>query len=641
MKLYIAEKPSLAKAIISVLPKPHKKEDGYFISGSGERVTWCIGHLLELAEPHVYDSQFEKWHLSHLPIIPSEWRSSPKSKTKKQLGIVTKLIKAASTLVHAGDPDREGQLLVDEVINYANVSATKKSSVQRVLISDLNAPAVKAALSQPKSNLDYAALSISALARSRADWLYGINLTRLYTLLGRTKGASQVLSVGRVQTPVLGLIVRRDEEIERFCSKPFYEVLACLTTDTNEGFKAKWQPSEACLPYMDEEKRVVVKALAENVVSRITDQIGIVQKLSKKEKRQSPPLPYNLSALQIDANKMFGLSAKQVLDTCQSLYEKHKLITYPRSDNRYLPEGHFEQRFGVVDAIKNNVDKLSNDSSVADLSIRSACWNDKKVEAHHAIIPTEKKTAVALSSFENNVYYLICRQYLAQFFRPYLFDETVVHVEIAGGIFIAKDKMEKELGFKQLYAKSELTSTTLPNLVEGQALHCHGAELLEKMTSPPEHYTDASLLSAMTGVAKFVTNSHIKAILKETDGLGTEATRAGIIDLLVQRHFVVRKGKQLHSTLLGRALVHSIPDDLSLPDRTALWESNLSRMAKREISYQQFIEELSDELYRLVNSSHSSTMQSFSGLAESSYKRQGQRRSRNRGFKRSKQSKVS
>ena len=349
MRLFIAEKPTLGRAIADALPKPHKKGDGFIETAQGDVVTWCIGHLLEQAEPDAYDAAFKQWRMEHLPIIPAQWQLVAKPKTKTQLTVIKRLIKQADCVVNAGDPDREGQLLVDEVIDFLGYPKTKP--VQRCLISDLNPPAVRRALDKLRDNKEFVPLAVSALARSRADWLYGINMTRAYTLLGRKAGCSELLSVGRVQTPLLGLVVRRDLEIEAFVPKPFYEVLAHLLTDSNERFTAKWLPSEACLPWQDEEGRVLNRALADKVVSRINGQPAQVESVEEQARKQAAPLPYNLSSLQIDAAKRFGMDAKRVLDICQSLYERHKLITYPRSDSRYLPTDHFKRAEQVRGAI--------------------------------------------------------------------------------------------------------------------------------------------------------------------------------------------------------------------------------------------------------------------------------------------------
>ena len=251
-RLFIAEKPSLARAIADVLPKPHHKGNGFIKASNGDVVSWCIGHLLEQATPEVYDERYKKWILNDLPIVPEKWIIIPKKSTEKQFNTLVELIKSAAQIVHAGDPDREGQLLVDEVLNYCQLSSEKRKAIQRCLISDLNASAVEKSLEQLRSNQDFIPLSTSALARARADWLYGMNMSRVCTLMGQRSGYRGVLSIGRVQTPILGLVVRRDLEIAKFVPKPFYEVYAILQTKYNETFKAKWQPSEACAPYQDE-----------------------------------------------------------------------------------------------------------------------------------------------------------------------------------------------------------------------------------------------------------------------------------------------------------------------------------------------------------------------------------------------------
>jgi DNA topoisomerase-3 len=630
MILYIAEKPSLGRAIADVLPKPHKKEDGCIRAANGDVVSWCFGHLLELAQPDEYDPVFKAWRMEHLPILPDQWLLKPKTKTRKQIALLRRLTKEADQIVHAGDPDREGQLLVDEIISYLKVPNYKRDAMKRCLISDLNPNAVKKSLAQLRENREFIPLSTSALARSRADWIYGINLTRAYTLQGRRAGYRGVLSVGRVQTPVLGLVVRRDLAIDEFVSKPFYEVVAHLQTNNGETFTAKWQPSEACQKWQDEEGRVLSKALAENVVSRIQNQPCTVTDLEKKPKRNAPPLPYNLSALQIDANKRFGLSAQEVLDTCQALYERHKLITYPRSDCRYLPEEHFSEACSVVAAVNIHCSELAKVSGQLDLSRKGKAWNDKKVEAHHAIIPTSKKTDFSrLSQYEKNVYELVARQYLAQFMLDYRYNETKVSVEIAGGLFKSTSKQLLELGWKQLFTSQqgqvddnggsnerEEVGKLLPDLTVGEILSCTAGKLMEKMTQPPKHFTDATLLAAMTGIARYVEDSEVKKVLKETDGLGTEATRAGIIELLFKRGFLVRIGKAIHSTEAGRALISSLPDASTKPDMTAQWEVTLDEISHRKQTYDYFIDGLTGQLKSLIDYAATMDTSSLKALPE-------------------------
>jgi DNA topoisomerase-3 len=623
MKLIIAEKPSLGRAIAEVLPKPHRKGDGCIYVGNGDCVSWCVGHLLEQAEPDAYDSRFKQWRLEHLPIIPATWQLKPKANVRKQLAVLRNLIKEADQLIHAGDPDREGQLLVDQVIDYLKVSGSKQDTIQRCLINDLNPAAVSRALGQLRQNREFMPLSISALARSRADWLYGINLTRAYTLMGRKVGYQGVLSVGRVQTPVLGLVVRRDKEIERFVSRTFYQLIAHLVTDRGEHFTARWQPSEACLPWQDEEGRVLSKPLAENVQSRIHQQPARVTASTRKPRKQPPPLPYNLSTLQIDAARRFSMSAKQVLDTCQSLYERHKLITYPRSDCRHLPLEHFADRHTVIDALANNCQPLEEAARNADRNLKSGAWNDSKVEAHHAIIPTSRKMDTSqLSQTERHLYELVARQYVAQFFPVHEYSDSQIDLDIAGGCFIARARAILKPGWKTLLpgrnadGKGEpALNKTLPALSEGDICLSERGEILEKQTTPPKPFDDASLLAAMTGIARYVQDPELRKVLKDTDGLGTEATRAGIIELLFSRGFLTRNGKQIRSSPAGKGLIQSLPESASLPDMTARWEIGLDAIGQRKSSYGDFMQPLLASLHELIAQSQAVLPEGLKNIA--------------------------
>lgn len=611
MRLFIAEKPSLARAIADVLPKPQSRGDGFIKCGENDYVTWCVGHLLEQAEPEAYNPIFKQWRLEHLPIIPDKWQLIPRKDVAKQLKTVEKLIHQADELVNAGDPDREGQLLVDEVFSYANLSVEKRDQIKRCLISDLNPSAVEKAVQKLQPNRNFIPLATSALARARADWLYGINMTRAYTIRGRQAGYHGVLSVGRVQTPVLGLIVRRDFEIEHFQPKDFFEVVAHIQNEkTIENstalftFTALWQPSKACEDYQDEDGRVLSQSLAENVVKRITQQPAEVMEYSDKREKETAPLPYSLSALQIDAAKRFGLSAQEVLDICQRLYETHKLITYPRSDCRYLPEEHFAERMAVLNAISTHAPTYRTLPDILNMEHRNRCWNDKKVEAHHAIIPTSKNRTVNLTQQELNIYTLIARQYLMQFCPDAEYRKSKITLNIAGGSFIAQARNLQTAGWKTLWGKEdndeEQQEAPLPVVKKGQILFCSKGEIINKKTQPPKPFTDATLLSAMTGIARFVQDKELKKILRETDGLGTEATRAGIIELLFKRGFLYKKGKNIHSSEAGRILIQALPDIATQPDMTAHWESQLTGISQKQTSYQQFMETLTQMLPDLV-----------------------------------------
>ncbi|GAB3099473.1 DNA topoisomerase III [Aestuariicella hydrocarbonica] len=665
MILYIAEKPSLGRAIASAIPGSHKNAEGHIQLATGDVVSWCIGHLLEQAEPDAYDPKYKKWSHDTLPIVPQEWKLIPKPKTRKQLTVLRQLIKQADQLVHAGDPDREGQLLVDQVIDYLGASAAKKQQAQRCLINDLNRPAVQQALSQLRSNQDFVPLSTSALARSRADWLYGLNMTRAYTLQGKQAGYQGVLSVGRVQTPVLGLVVRRDHEIAQFVPHDYYDVWAHLWTSAGakgsdkEGFKAKWVPSDSCADFLDEQGRNRSKPLADNVATRITGQPAEVVSYKRQQKQRPAPLPHSLSSLQIDANKAFGLSAQQVLDCCQALYEKHKLITYPRSDSRYLPQAHFAQGQAVAQTAVSNMETLQQPQfreamTQAVFTRKSRAWNDKKVDAHHAIIPTQKQLT-RLSEAEAKVYQLVCRNYLAQFLLPESYAEVRTEIRILTGLFVARAKQITEPGWTCLFpkknqpvspeAEDEVTVASLPVLAVGDRLHCERGEVVTKQTTPPKPFTDATLLSAMTGIGRFVSDPQLRKILKDTDGLGTEATRAGIIELLFKRGFLVRKGKAIHSTPAGQGLIAALPDSATWPDMTARWESELESISQRETKYSQFMTPMVDSLYGLLEQAKTSSFHSLKGLGDgksqwkksqsnkSQWKKPGRRRSGKSGSK--------
>lgn len=612
MILYIAEKPSVGRAVAAVLPKPHQKGDGFITVGTGDVVTWCIGHLLEQAEPEAYDPAYKKWLKSHLPIIPTEWKQQVKRDTSAQLSVIKKLIKQADQLVNMGDPDRVGQILVDEVIHYAGVSKAKREAAKRCLVNDMNPAAIEKALRNLRPNSDFIPLATSALARARADWLYGINMTRLCTLLGQEAGYQGVLSIGRVQTPVLGLVVHRDQEIANFLSKPFYEVWITLETADQQRFQAKWQPSAACEPYQDEDGRVLLKKLADTVLQKVGGQKGQVNTVKREQKQQPAPLPYSLSALQIDASKRFNLNAQKTLDICQQLYERHKLITYPRSDCRYLPQGHFAERQAVSSAIASTATELANAVTEADLSRQSKAWNDSQVGAHHAIIPTSTAIdASRLSREEQQIYALIARQYLMQFYPPFQYAEHQIDSEVAGGLFIARQKTLIAKGWKTLLTAQKADDNNneqdadfalrpLPDVKQGDALQCIDGQLDEKQTSPPKHFTDASLLAAMTGIARYVTDPAVKKVLRDTDGLGTEATRAGIIELLFKRQFLTKQGKEIRATEIGIQLINSLPSRMVVPDMTAHWEAQLEAISDKRLVYQDFMQPLMSDLYTLL-----------------------------------------
>ncbi len=617
MRVFIAEKPTVARAIAAVLPGPQKRHKTYIQSGDANVVVWCAGHILTQYMPEDYDTRYKRWNEADLPIIPSEWRMNVAPRTKDLYQTIKKFVGQATLIVHAGDPDREGQLLVDEVLGQLR----NKVPVKRLLVSDLNAVAVKRAMGRLEDNAAYAGLRDAALGRSRADWLYGLNLTRLYTVKGRSSGHSGVLSVGRVQTPVLGLVVRRDREIEAFVSKPFYELTAELAAE-NGSFTAKWVPGEQHKGFQDEEGRVVDKAVVEQLAQALQGSPGAIESLKTRHKKEPPPLPFSLPELQKVASKGRGLSPKKTLAVAQSLYEKHQVLTYPRSDCPYLPVDHWSEGGVVRDAIVQSVGHahaLYPLTEEVNLIHRGRCWNDDKVTAHHAIIPTSKWVPLdTLSPDERWIYEIVSHRYLLQFCADREYDQTdvIAQVEAPEGreSFKARGVVDTEIGWRQyrnvLASKQatpkdenqEAETTVLPPLRQGDNVQCVNTQVQEKQTTPPKHFTEATLLDAMTSIARYVSDPEIKQILRETDGLGTPATQASIIDILFKRGYLVKQRKSVISTELGREMIDVLPEEVTLPDMTAHWEMQLAQISEGRGVLDPFMARVIDQVTDLTAS---------------------------------------
>jgi DNA topoisomerase-3 len=604
MRLFIAEKPSLARAIADALPGPQTKRGNFIQCGREDVVAWCAGHILELAEPEAYAPELKSWRLDQLPIAPAEWRLAVTA--PDLLRTIRSLLKKAGRVVHAGDPDREGQLLVDEVLEFLGYTGP----VDRLLISDLNPPAVRTALGEIQSNSRFKGLYAAALARQRADWLFGINLTRLYTLLGRAGGYEGVLSVGRVQTPLLGLIVRRDAEIEQFKPLPYYVVRAAVRSALGP-FMCAWQAPEGLTSVLDHAGRLVSRAHAAQIQAKTAGKPGSVTSASRDRKSEPPPLPYSLAELQVDAGKRLGLGPKETLDICQALYETHRLLTYPRSDCSYLPEGQHAQAIAVLAAVATNIPPLVPAAGKADRSLRSRGWNDKKITAHHAIIPTTvARPGGELSSGERAVYELVARRYIAQFYPPFEFHETTLEIDIEGERFRASGRQLISEGWRTLIAplpaddKPETVEENpvgpLPMLDRGEPITCAEVTIADRCTTAPKRFTEATLIQAMTGIARYVQDPKIKQLLRETDGIGTPATQAAIIQTLFDRRFIEKRGRQVVSTEVGRALIQILPDVATRPDMTALWEAAMRRIASGHMPLGQFLDGVVEQLDQLI-----------------------------------------
>ena len=470
-KYIIAEKPSLARAIAEQIKGERKDGDNCIIVNNEYMVGWLVGHVLELAEPDSYNEDFKNWKLEHLPILPESWKLLPTKAAASVLKSVEKNIKQASVVINAGDPDREGQLLVDEVLEYLNWTGETK----RLLVNDPSPLGVQKALDKIVSNSTFKNLYQAGMARQRSDWLLGINLTRLYSIMAQSKGYRGVISVGRVQTPVLGLVVDRFKEIQNFKPKDFFEV-----TGKIKEVVFKLQFSEAFSSYLDEENRLTDKAKAEELINKINGKDGFIESVTQKEKKEFSPLPFSLSDIQIYANNHFDLSAQETLDICQSLYEKHKATTYPRSDCSYLPDEQYPERQGVIDRIKSNNPEFEEIQT--DSNLKSKAFNSKKITAHHALIPTNYKVDLSnLSENELKIYKAICKRYLLQFVPPYIYKETQVSANVQGEILKAKGKQLIDLGFKK-YEKTDQSKgdIILPEFKAQEQVLCSSAELVSK-----------------------------------------------------------------------------------------------------------------------------------------------------------------
>lgn len=588
-RLFIAEKPSMGRAIaqgLEALGNKSRSADGCIHVGS-DTVTWLFGHILEQYSPDEYDEKYKRWHIEDLPIVPSVWKLKVKPDAKKQYKIVSALAKEADEIIHAGDPDREGQLLVDELLAHIGVLKTKP--VKRILLNALDVKSVQEALRHIRPNDEFVGLRNSALARSRADWLIGMNLSRIYTILARSAGYDSVVNVGRVKTPTMGLVVRREIEIRTFKPVTFFTPQVEFR-HANGSFRAKWKAQEQ--DGVDEEGRILKKDLAEEILTASSVPPAKIESVEQKKGTSPQRLPYSLSALQIDAGKIFGYSPQEVLDTQQALYEK-KLTSYPRSDCDYLPENQLGDAAAILKNLAAADSSLERFIEKADLSIKSRAWNDKKISAHHAIVPTTVETKLSdLSEKEKNLYMLIAKSYIAQFYPAQEFLSTKVELSAGGEMFTASGKVILQQGWKSLYQNDakddEEEQQSLPDMQQGDSVEFAGGKIVEGVTKPPARFTPATLLKAMKEIHKYVHDKELAASLKECSGIGTEATRAGMIDELEKRGFIKKAGKNFVPTEIASSMCHILPESLIYPDLTARWEDALDKIGKKEISLADF-----------------------------------------------------
>lgn len=563
MKLVIAEKPSVAISIAKVIGA-NKKKDGYY-EGNGYRVSWCVGHIIQMANPDAYDEKYAKWNITDLPIVPKNYKYEIAKSTRKQFNILKKLMndKEIDSVINACDAGREGESIFRLVYNQVNC----KKKMKRLWISSMEDSAIKEGFDNLKDGKDYDNLFESAQARAIADWLVGMNISRLYSCLYQ-----QNYSVGRVQTPTLAMIVKRDDEIANYQKEKYYTV----ELSTN-GFTLSTD-------------RIDDEVAAEQLLNLVGDKIEITDVI-QKEKITKPDLPFDLTTLQRECNKYFGYSAKQTLDYAQSLYEK-KLITYPRTDSRCLTEDM------IVSTVNNILGK--NDFDTGRIKV---VFDSKKVTDHHAIIPTIsslKEDVSELPPSEAKVYFLISDKFHASVGYPLIENITKIVAEFDGFEFTSSGKVIKDEGFTKYlkeYKSKKNEDVELPNVNVDDALSIENKEIKEKFTQPPKHFTEDTLLKSM----EIAGNDALeKGVEVERKGLGTPATRAGIIENLIFKGFVERDKKNLVATHKGISLVTIVSDTFKSAETTAKWEMELSDIAQGKSSKEEFLEAIENELKEAV-----------------------------------------
>lgn len=614
MRLFICEKPRQAKDIA-----PHvgaRQRDEGCIIGQGVVVTWCIGHLLEQAKPDVYVPELKRWSLEPLPVVPERWQMEVKPSTKSQYAVVSQLIKQASEVVIATDADREGEVIAREVLERNRYSGP----IRRLWLGALDDATVKKALGKLLPSEKTVGMYYSGMGRSRADWLAGMNVTMaLTTAFGSGMGRAGVLHCGRVQTPVLALVVRRERAIANFKPKTYFvlnaqfEMLGSLV------------PMDWLCPQdkLDADGHCVEKAVVDAVAKKISGKTGWLEKVTRTPERERAPLLYSLGSLQREASAKLGLKAQAVLDACQALYEKHKATTYPRTDCEYLPTSMFGETGVVVDALVKADQRLGKIAEQAGFGSPGRVFNDKKVTAHHAIIPTTNPAVRVqdMSQTEFMVYDLIRRRYLAQFLGDYEFTKTVIELACEGERFTKTGKTPTVLGWRRAYAGMVMQTSArakapqkdgevvkdvvIPDVsVGGQAIN-RLAETSKAQTKPPARYTEGTLLGAMESIDKVIDDPRLRKIMqtKEKAGIGTDATRASIIEGLFKREYIANEKKAIVPTSKGIQLIElieRIAPELADPVLTAEWEEKLMQIEAGQFGLPRFESELSDWLTQLI-----------------------------------------
>lgn len=597
MQLIIAEKPDQARTLASVFK--NKKAQGYIeilpneIFPDGAFMTWAIGHLCELVPPEKYNPEWKKWTLATLPMIPSQFQYQVSKDKAKQFSVIKKFINdpRITEIIHAGDAGREGELIIRNILRLTKA----KQPMKRLWISSLTPKAIKEGFRNLRDETETKSLYFEAYTRACSDWIVGMNASRLYSILLKEKGFSDVFSVGRVQTPTLALIVKRELEIEQFVSEPFWEVIGEFFIN-GKKYKGKWE--------VDGDSRIKKADMAAKIAQFCNGKPAEITDVKREKKEYHPPMLYNLSALQAETNRLYKFPPKKTLDILQGLYQKG-IVSYPRSDSRYVTPGEADMFPDILHKI-SRIEKYAEFFPLPISSIRNnkRYVNEKKVTDHYAIIPTEQvKDPEKLSADEQKIYDLIIKSLLAAHYEKSVYEYTTVTTLVGGrATFLSKGKVQLAEGWRKVIPANEKDGEPeLPLLEKGETGIVKKVNVKESKTQPPKRYTEGQLITLMKTAGKHIEDKELEKVLDETEGLGTEATRAGIITMLKSRKYIEIKKNLVYATAKAKILIHAIGKELlASPEMTAKWEQRLKEIAEGKANAKQFIDMTNKMITHLV-----------------------------------------
>ncbi len=598
MELYLTEKPKVGRALARILGANDSSQEGYATDGNQIYVTWAVGHLMEVFEPEEYDPKWKRWDAAHLPIIPSQFQQKVKPRLAKQFKVIEKLLKKATTVYIATDIDREGESIARELMD----SAGYWGDVYRVPIASLDTTSIRKALQsiQP-GELTYN-LYHAAIGRTRADWLIGMNFSRLATLTAQSAGSRESLPVGRVLTAIVALVANHDRRRQDFKAHDYFSI--DLSVDfAAGGLRASWVPPSKV---SDDHGRCIDGDYAAAVSEVLPGREVIVTDVTTKVTSQAAPLPFDMTTLQQYCANRWGYSSSKTLKACQELYETHTAVTYPRSDCKYLPESQRSEVPDIVSGLAKGDPSLADKLNLVDTDKKSPAYNTEKVGAHHAIIPTTKPTTLKdLPEVERNVFDAIRLRFLALFCPPYTAEKTKISLTCAEQNFRVSGSVPTAQGWKALYGgdskaadpkdtdgdedeESGQSQAALPKVSKAESGKATGAAMEKKQTQPPKAFTESALLGAMNNVSRFVDEPELKKILDEKDGIGTQATRAGILDNAFRYNYLLRSKKTIVATDKAFAMLKIVPPAIASPGMTAGWEKQLGLIADGQLSLEDF-----------------------------------------------------